>query len=311
MEQRPTLTLQTKLIGHKGSIYCLDHSSDGAYLYSVGGDGWIVQWLTADHKDGKLLAEVEDQVFAVRKVPGKDCIIAGAFSGNLYYIDPSAQEKTRNLVFHKRGIYDLLIREDQLFTAGGDGRIGIWDLDTMEISESIRISDERLRGLALSPDAQILAVAASDNDIYLLHLNSGKIIDVIEAAHENSVFDVAFSHCGQFLYSGGRDAHLKKWNLRDRTSLESDVSAHWYTINVLALHPSGRWLATGSRDKTIRIWDTNDFTLIQSLDAGKDDGHINSVNHLVWSRDGSLLYAASDDRSISVWLVADGSLVTD
>lgn len=305
MEQRPTLKLETKLIGHKGSVYCLDYSADGAYLYSAGGDGWIVQWLTADHKDGKLLAEVDDQVFAMKQVPGTDCIVAGAFSGNLYYVDPSAQEKARNLVFHTRGIYDLLIHNGKLFTAGGDGRIGIWDVHTMEISESIRISDERIRGLSLSHDAQVLAVAASDNDIYLLHLSTGKIIDVIEAAHENSVFDVAFSHCGQFLYSGGRDAHLKKWDLGDRTSLRTDVSAHWYTINALAVHPSGRWLATGSRDKTIRIWDTNEFSLIQSLDATRNNGHINSVNHLIWSPDGSILYAASDDRSISVWRAAN------
>ncbi|NND09389.1 MAG: WD40 repeat domain-containing protein [Saprospiraceae bacterium] len=304
MHENLRLTLQTKLTGHKGSIYGLDTSLQGDYLYSGAGDGWIVKWPTADHQDGKLLAEVGDQVFTIREISDTNCLMAGAFSGNLYFIDPTAQNKARNLIFHKGGIYDLLIHDGKLLTAGGDGRMGIWHLEDLEISESIRLSEAKLRDFALAPDNQILAVAASDNQIYILHLASGKVIDVIEDAHDNSVFAVVFSQCGQFLYSGGRDAHLKKWDLSGPISLVADINAHWYTINSLALHPSRPWLATASRDKTIRLWDANDLTLHQSMDAAKFDGHINSVNHLMWSPDGVRLYAASDDRSISVWETA-------
>ncbi len=295
-----------KLTGHKGSIYGLATDPVNNSLLSGGGDGWVVRWPLDNPQTGTLVAEIKDQIFCLAKCADPDLILAGTFSGNLYFIDPSSQDKTNNKSFHEQGVYDLLVFEKTLYTAGGDGKLGVWDLENREVKESIQLSHQRLRSLRLSPDKEMFAIGSSDHSIYLIHRSSGKLIDVIEAAHENSVFTLEFSAEGQFLYSGGRDAHLKAWDLLNKNQLMHDINAHWYTINSLALHPSKPWLASGSRDKTIRIWDIRDFSLLKSLDSTKDHGHINSVNNLNWSDDGRKLFTVSDDRSIIIWDLPDG-----
>ncbi len=290
----------TKLTGHNGSVYALQ-ATGNTQFYSGAGDGWIAEWNLEAGTDGKLVAEAADQVFALHKLDGSSLMVAGTMSGQLYFIDTDFSDQVKNFTYHQQGIFDFARVQDQLLVAGGDGKLSIWDWQKPSLKESVHLSQQRLRALALSPDQQMLAVGSSDGNIYVLHVGSWKILESIEAAHANSVFTVAFSKDGDYLLSGGRDAHLKSWSVFEGFALVQDLAAHWYTINSIAIHPERHVFATASRDKTIRIWEMASFQLLKTLDAQKSKGHINSVNDLCWSKDGQLLISASDDRSIIVW----------
>ncbi len=300
---RITITPE-RLAGHNGSIYALaaDPSQQDGF-YSAGGEGWIVRWPWLGSPDGKLAAEVGQQVFSLACVPDSRVLVAGTMDGHLFFVDLDRPEEVANVVVHQRGIFAILPNRDRLITAGGDGKLVLWNLATRKPEQTIRISHDRLRSLAFSPDQKVLAIGSSDKNIYLFHTETWKLIDVIEDAHDSSVFGLTFSADGQQLISGGRDAHLKCWNLADGFSLVQDLSAHWFTINALALDPTGRLLASASRDKTIRLWRMPDFTLLKVLDNKLPESHINSVNDLTWSPDGKVLVSASDDRTLIRWQI--------
>jgi len=297
------VNLERKLLGHKASIYALHYVEQSEELLSAGGDGWIVAW-PHDRDVGKLIAEVEGQLFSVRQTSFAGLIAAGSMDGDLYLIDRDGERAPRKKIFHKKGIFDIIELGGRIITAGGDGKIGFWDPESAEIEESILISHERLRSLSLSPDRKTLAVGSSDGKIYLFDTVSWSAIAVI-SAHEKSVFSTLWLGNDEIV-SGGRDAHLKRWSLQDLTYPFQDLPAHWYTVNAIAVHPKGDILATASRDKTIRLWDTGSLTLLRTLDAAKSEGHLNSVNDLTWDATGETLYGASDDRSISVWKFEKG-----
>lgn len=295
------IKLGNKLIGHKGSIYTLAYDISRHHLLSGGGDGWLVSW-PEGQKDGKLIADVGDQIFSLLYLAEQDRLAAGSMSGDLYWVSENAAASAQKKLFHKRGIYDLLKYDGVLISAGGDGRLGFWNLDTRDIDESVSLSHKSLRCLALSPSSTRLAVGSSDGCIYILKCLDWSVSNVIENAHLPSVFTLGWLD-EQTLVSGGRDAHLKVWKLLNTSTPVIDLSAHWYTINHVLCHADVPIIATASRDKTIRIWHQDDFQLVMSLDASKSGGHINSVNRLAWSEDGSELYAASDDATISVWTI--------
>ncbi len=294
-------TLENKLMGHKGAVYALDIDPRRALLYSGGGDGWLVAW-PLGHADGQLIAQTDDQVFSMRYVDQLETLYAGTMNGDLYIIDRSLASEARRKVFHHKGIYAIDYHGRYLLTAGGDGKLGIWSLDTHELIESIALSHKALRSISVSPMGGCLAVGASDGVIYVLEPHSWQLTATIPCAHAASVFSLVFTD-GSTLVSGGRDAHIKVWKLEEtKAVLSQDVSAHWYTVNSLALTGKSHQLVSSSRDKTIRIWNPDTMQLLQSLDGIKNRGHLHSVNKVCWY-DGSL-YAASDDRTISVWKLA-------
>jgi WD40 repeat protein len=59
-------------------------------------------------------------------------------------------------------------------------------------------------------------------------------------------------------------------------------------------------LASGSSDKTVRLWDLSTGDVAQKL-----EGHTNSVTHVVFSSDGSLIASKGWD-AIRVWDVSTG-----
>jgi WD40 repeat protein len=65
-----------------------------------------------------------------------------------------------------------------------------------------------------------------------------------------------------------------------------------------------KFFASASRDKTIRIWSAETYELQKSIDKEKYDGHLNSVNKLLWLHSHNYLISGSDDRSIIIWKVS-------
>ena len=147
-----------------------------------------------------------------------------------------------------------------------------WSIKERRTLESFHITNQSLRSMALNEAKNEIAIGASDHNIYILDAKSFSIKHLIREAHENSVFTVHYSPDGNYLLSGGRDAHLKVWAIERDFELVSDQAAHWFTINHIAFHPKGHLFATASRDKTIKIWDAENFKLLKVIDTIKNGG---------------------------------------
>lgn len=285
-------------MGHRGSIYSAIFDVQSQQLFSGGGDGWLVSW-AHNSVDGQLIADVGDQIFSICNIDTQRLAV-GTMAGEIYFLGKSSRDTPRRKVFHDRGVFDLVLFKDKLISAGGDGKLGFWNTNTTEIEESIALTHNRIRSLSLNPAASLLAAGCSGGDIFLLSTTNWSVVDIISEAHIPSVFSLCWDD-NDTLLSGGRDAHLKQWKISDLDKPQYDLAAHWYTINHLHLNPTLPILATASRDKTIRLWSTDTLDLIQTLDSVNAKGHINSVNRLAWTTDGTQLFAVSDDASISVW----------
>lgn len=284
-----------RLKGHNSAIYSL-LELDQDYFLSAGGDGWVARWPLRKEGDGKLLCDVKEQIFSIALY--QNLLFIGCMDGHLYQVDIAQESEPRKIQYHSKGIFDIAPLDHCILTAGGDGKLAVWDKD-MTLLEVLSISHSSLRSISISPDQSMIAVGASDSKIYLLDTRSFSLISEINMAHDPSVFCTSFIN-GNTLISGGRDARLKCWDIVTGT-LQNNINAHWYTINSLALHPSQPILATGSRDRTIRLWNTDDMSPMVTLDQAHYDGHINSVNTLLWSQSGTHLVSASDDRTIISW----------
>jgi WD40 repeat protein len=300
MSTKPIIRNQ-HLAGHNGAIFGLCPGPSSQIIYSSGGDGWIVEWDLTNPDPGRLVAKVDTQIYSLVYVAAIHGLVAGNMHGGVYWVDLDRHQETKGISHHQKGLFALTVDQNSLYSGGGDGLLTRWSIAERRTIESVQISQEALRCIAPNASSSRIAVGCSDSRIYILDSSSLQLIHIVEAAHQPSVFSAAWSPDGRFLWSGGRDAHLKCWDSMDDFKLVFDLAAHWYTINALAFNPEGTILASASRDKTIRLWDTATGALLQTLETVRDQGHRNSVNNLFWSSWQNTLVSASDDRTLILW----------
>lgn len=284
------------LQGHEGAIYKLHFDQNNGKLYSVGGDGWLVEWDVQHSDDGTLIARVPDQVFALAVTT--DHYFLGSFQGNFYVLDRESQTILHQERAHRHGIFSILATGKTLLTLGGDGKMIEWDHRSFDKIRELHLSAKSLRTQSLNPSEDLLAVGASDGSIFILSFPDLYLKKQIESAHDPSVFALAW--VDDLLVSGGRDALLKTWDVTRNFELKETLNAHWYAIYDLAVTPD--YLITGSRDKTIRWWDRRTYQPIKTIQWGDVmEAHVHSVNSLAVNPATNIMYSGSEDRTIRAW----------
>jgi len=304
MTFQPKVIKKAQLTGHEASIFALCRYQDDTKFLSGAGDGWVAEWDLKAPENGRLIAQVDTQIFYLEYLPGQSTVVVGNMNGGVHWVPLSQEGKASNIAHHEKGVFGILPLDNFVYTIGGQGLITRWNIHAQQAEESLRLSNQSLRSIAYCSQREELAIGASDNAIYILDAQKLQLKAKISGAHDNSVFSLQYTPEGNYLLSGGRDAHLKAWKMNGSSPVcEEAIPAHWYTINSIAFHPEGKWLATASRDKTIKIWDPKSLKLLKVLKMQRDGGHINSVNRLLWSPYRNTLISASDDRSIILWEV--------
>jgi WD40 repeat protein len=153
--------------------------------------------------------------------------------------------------------------------------------------------------MALNFDESKLFIACQDGYIRILETEYYNLIDEIYA-HEGGVSAVCIDpNDNTVLFTGGKDAHLKVWNLRSKECVKS-IPGHNYVIyDILFLNEKS--FVTISRDKSIKIWDRTSLKVIQKIDS-KSKGHKHSVNSIVKLYDNAFA-TSSDDKTIKFFSI--------
>ncbi|RXK52438.1 WD40 repeat domain-containing protein [Aquirufa rosea] len=288
--------------GHRGPIYALASGEQSNEFYSAGSDGWVVQWNLQKPDVGKVVAQINGSIYAMKRDQHGVLWVAQNYDG-IHGIQLSNQERIFSIGLGKISIYDLLFTNGQLWVAHQDGLITVIDEASRQIVKHIKSSDKSVRTLVLLPQNKI---AAGYSDGFIRVFNQAFELEYAWKAHEGSVFSLHFWEPGQEILSVGKDARIKKWDLPSQSTgqiAKSEVIAHMYAIHDIDFHPNKDLFATASMDKTIKIWNAADLTLLKVIDAARYGGHKNSVNKLIWTPFEDQLVSASDDKNISVWKI--------
>jgi WD40 repeat protein len=292
--------------GHNASIFALTAYAQPNTFLSAGGEGWIVGWNLEDLSAGQLLASIETNIFCLEYLPESGWAVAGGMDGGIYWIDLNKKSLVFKQLAHPKGCFGLAQAGNLVYSVGADGYLRVWRVNSVpECVETLHLNHEGLRSIRTYPAQNQLFIGGKCGTLFCLKLDTLELIFAQKNTHQNTIFSILAGENLPILYTGGRDALLKSWNLEIPNILSpiSEQAAHHFTINALAAHPNLPLIATASRDKTIKIWDSNSLALLKVLDAPRYGGHIRSVNALYWSAYENLLVSASDDRQIRVWRV--------
>lgn len=291
-------TLQIERIdtfsGHRGPVYALENGVDSLF-YSAGSDGWVVQWNLAKPDLGKVIAQIEGSVYAMKLDDAGILWIGHNYEG-IQGIQVADQTQVFAIPTKGLSIFSIAFVGPNAWIGHNEGLITVVDMATKSVVKHIKASASSARCFCVLADDRV-AVGYSDGFVRVFDADFQLIHSF--KAHDSSVFSLQ-SRGGE-LYSVGKDARIKRWS--NDFQLLTEVIGHIYAIHDIQFSPDGKWFATASMDKTVKVWESETLTLRKVLDASRHGGHKNSVNKLIWSSFDDLLVSASDDKNLSIWKI--------
>lgn len=285
--------------GHRGAIYALEKAVDNSLFYSAGADGWVVQWNLQKPDLGKVVAQIQGSVYAMRLDHLTGILWVAQNNEGIHGIDLVSLERVFSVPMMNQSIFDIQFWGDQVWVASSNGMITVVDRLSHQVIKHIKVGEAHVRCMHVFENE----LFAGYSDGYIRVFNAQFELIYAKLAHEKRVFSMVFVR-GLFISVGG-DAHIRswKWNSTELISAMPAVPAHIQAINSLVLSPCTRYVATGSMDKTIKIWDSATLQLLKVIDYPRYGGHKHSINTLIWSTYNDLLVSGSDDKQISVWKI--------
>lgn len=291
-------TLQIERIdtfsGHRGPVYALEKGVDSLF-YSAGSDGWVVQWNLAKPDLGKVIAQIEGSIYAM-KLDASGILWIGHNYEGIQGIQVADQTQVFAIPTKGLSIFSITFVGPNAWIGHNEGLITLVDIATKSVVKHIKASATSVRCFCVLADDRV-AVGYSDGFVRIFDSEYQLVRDF--KAHDSSVFSLQ-SRGGE-LYSVGKDARIKRWS--NDFQLLNEVIGHIYAIHDIQFSPDGKWFATASMDKTVKVWESETLTLRKVLDASRHGGHKNSVNKLIWSSFDDLLVSASDDKNLSIWKI--------
>ncbi|QEF99592.1 WD domain, G-beta repeat [Stieleria maiorica] len=262
------LKLVATLQGHTDLIQTLDFDRAGNRLVSAGNDGQLILWdrnsayrivqrmsgtpalaCVRFSPDGQELAAVgfENKVYLIGRTKredqpqatcdctdlrsvdyrddGKLLAVAGR-SGDLHLFDRNTSALLGDYQIHTGRIHDLRFNDASpvVVSVGEDGCVTMFDTEIKQPVRRINVTTGKLFSVCILDD-QHLAVAGSNNVTWIVNASSGKTVEKL-SGHTGSI--AALASTGNFLFSGGYDTTLRRWELtglkavRDRIAERSN-----------------------------------------------------------------------------------------
>lgn len=291
--------LQHRCLGHTSGVYDLIKLTDKTFL-SASGDRLVVSWNIDQPEQGNLIARASDSIYSICYLEDKNELLIGQAKGEIHIIDLSNNQEKKLLKVNEKGIFSIVENKSKskVYILGGDGVLSV--LSTVEYSLIFKqkISSMKLRSIFFDEELNKTFVGCGEGMFYVFD------DDTMEATYSNQLSKQGFSinvitnYTDEVILCGGRDAHLRWIHKKDYTVVNA-IPAHNYAIYKISFSPDKKMFATASRDKTLKIWDAATQEILQRIEHS-NDGHLNSVNTLVWMDDNTLV-SAGDDRSINIW----------
>ncbi|XP_030639152.1 cilia- and flagella-associated protein 52 [Chanos chanos] len=193
-----------------------------------------------------------------------------------------------------------------LFATCSKDDIRVWHADTSKELLRIMVPNVTCNALGFMRDGRSIFSAWNDGKIRLFTPESGRLILVIQNAHNMGVTAIAGTSDCKRIVSGGGEGQVRVWEIvRNSHRLIETMKEHKATVNAIKIKSNDKECVTASSDGTCIIWDLVRFVRNQMVLA-------NTLFRCVcYHPEEYQIITSGTDRKIGYWEVYDGAAIRE
>lgn len=289
-----TLTIE----GHNGAIYDVIYH-DGL-LYTSSADKYVAQWDIKTGEQTNFVVKLERSAYNIAFSPEFNILAIGTNNGEIHVVQTDKREEKRLLTQHKSSVFSLTYSplKKQFYSGDKWGMFCAWSAKNFDLLITLPYDCGKIREIAVSEDEEHIALCCEDGYVRIQDTTYFNLVQEVKTPHIDGVNCAVFD--GDYLYTGGKDAFIRKWNWKENKQL-LNVPSHNYAVYDLELIDHKQKLVSVSFDKSIKVWNTDDLSIIERIEF-KNNGHRHTVNRIAKISDQSFA-TVGDDRKIKIWEV--------
>jgi WD40 repeat protein/tRNA A-37 threonylcarbamoyl transferase component Bud32 len=240
--------------------------------------------------------------------PDGERLVACGRDGSIYLRDENTFRENTAIHGHNAAVVAAVLGPaDHLVSAGADGTIKAWTLTNKKAifkerpgpnaTELWTVRTTAVHGLAYSADGRFIASAHDDKTVKIWNADTGKAVNNL-SDHTSPVHTLAFSVDGKRLVAGAANGAACVWDTTTWKLMGNLKNAGW--VLSAAFSPDRQHLVIAASQllqyPRVTVWD---------LAAGRElfmlQGHIGSVNSVVYCPDGKQIVTAGQDGTVRFW----------
>lgn len=180
--------------------------------------------------------------------------------------------------------------------------VSLWCTKTGRRIRELRGHSGRIKPIAFSHDALLLASASGDENFRIWSTDSGECLHKLH--HDQDIDAVAFSHDSVLVASVSRE-EIRLWSTDtgDCVQVLDTRIGHGGIDNIwsAAFSHNSALIASGDSEGEIKIWSVATGANVQTL-----RGHRDLVTSIAFSQDSTLVAAAAEGGAVRLWRVDTG-----
>lgn len=301
MAQVRPLAKELRTLKQETTVYCAAFSPDGKIVAVGDWNNTITLWNTGSGEQIKTLKDDARYLYAVAFSPDATLLAGACQDGRVVKIwEVQSGDAIINLL-HNSPTCLVFSKDGKILVSGGqDNFVRIWNLNDGSETKAIDMA-ERVKGVAITNDGKLLAVACGTAEAKLVDVESGNTVRVcvcqdLLTGNTPELETVAFSEDGKYLFGGGGYSFLNQWEVATG-KLVRNFLGHRERVYSLAVAANAKLLISASGDDSARLW---------AVESGRQctlKGHTGDVYAAILTADGSMAATVSADYTIKLWKV--------
>jgi len=249
------------LKGHNGAVLEVQYSPDGSTLFSASSDKTVQVW---DMERGVRIKKCVGHTSYVNSCSpnrkGPQIVASGSDDRTVKLWDVRVKE-CQGTLNHGYPVTAVAFgdQREQLFTAGIDNDIKVWDMNKRSVSMVLEGHTDTVTGLRVSPDGSYLLSNSMDNTVrvwdirpYVQGHRNVKTFVGHQHNFEKNLLRCSWSPDGSKISCGSADRFVYIWDTASKKILYK-LPGHRGSVNETDFHPTEPIIGSCSSDHSIYL----------------------------------------------------------